>query len=288
MRVASKTIYDVVQKNLSNITEDMFKTNKMVATGKRINDLSDDPVGLMQVLNIKSSLKNIEQLGRNINMGTAWLDAADSALSHVQDLVSESRTLAVRMASATSNSDQRSAAANNVQNILEEVVSLGNTQVSGKYIFSGSRTGTTAFDNDGTYNGNSSAFLVKVGRSSTVAVGTDGQEVFGTVFSSLQDLKTGLENNNVDLIANAMDKLSDDFSQLSSQQSEIGSKTLRMEIKEKIFLDLQLTSTERLSAIEDADMAEAITHLQSQELIYKAALTSSAKIMNLSLVDFVR
>ena len=77
MRVASKTIYDTIKFNLANITEELNKANKVVGTGRRIIGLSDDPVGLTQVLNIKSTLSGIEQLERNISMGKSWLIAAE-------------------------------------------------------------------------------------------------------------------------------------------------------------------------------------------------------------------
>ena len=53
MRVATKTMYDLVKYNLSNITEDLNKANQVVSTGKRILDLSDDPVGLSQALELE-------------------------------------------------------------------------------------------------------------------------------------------------------------------------------------------------------------------------------------------
>ena len=58
MRVANQTIYGMVKQNLANIAEDLVKANKVVSTGKRITDLSDDPVGLTQALHIKANLSN--------------------------------------------------------------------------------------------------------------------------------------------------------------------------------------------------------------------------------------
>jgi flagellar hook-associated protein 3 FlgL len=132
MRVASKTIYDTVKFNLANITEELNKANKVVGTGRRIIGLSDDPVGLTQVLNIKSSLSNIEQLRRNMSMGKSWLIAAESALSNVQNQISDAKALCVQMATSTTGSAQRASAAQTVQNTLEEIVSLANTEVSGR------------------------------------------------------------------------------------------------------------------------------------------------------------
>jgi len=288
MRVASKSIYEGVQKDLGTLAKDIFDANKVVASGRRINHPSDDPVGSMQALSVKSSLANMAQLERNITMGTVWLNAGEAALGHAQELITEARALATQMATATVNSDQRQAAAGQVQNLLEEMVSLGNTQVNGEFIFSGTRTDVAPFEGDGSYHGNDSPFSIKVGNTSTIEVGADGADLFDTVFTSLVDLKAALENNEVEGITAAMDALGKNAEHLSARQSEIGSKALRMEMKSEILQDLQISGSERLSAIEDADMAEAITRLMSKELAYKAALATSSRVMSLSLVDFVR
>jgi flagellar hook-associated protein 3 FlgL len=103
----------------------------------------------------------------------------------------------------------------------------------------------------------------------------------------LTDLKTALENNDVGGIQDAIGELGAFFDYMSTQISDVGSKTLRMEVKEGIFRDINLSNTERLSAIEDVDLAEAITELKAKELAYQAALNSSSKVMELSLVDYM-
>lgn len=292
MRVANKTIYDIIKFNLGNITEELNRANKVVATGKRITELSDDPVGLTQALNIKSSLSNIEQLGRNISMGRSWLTASESALTQVQNQISDARALCVQMATATTGSAERASAAATVQNTLEEIVSLANTEVNGRYIFAGSKTDAAPFSRDNdtnvvTYNGDNKAFTMKIGRDATVEVGSDGEAVFGDIFTTLSDLKDALEADDVSGIQAAMSNLDTHFDRISTKISEIGSKMLRMETKEKIFQDLNVTNTERLSKIEDADITEAIMDLKAKELAYKAALASSARVMQLSLVDYL-
>ena len=295
MRVASKTIYDTITFNLAKSTEELHKANKIVASGKRIPDLSDDPVGITQVLNIRSTLSNIEQLGRNINLGKSWLTASESALSSVQDLISDAKALCVQMASANTGAAQRASAAETVQNTLEEIVSLSNTEVNGRYVFAGSKTDTAPFSTGGTYNGGNTAFTVKIGKDATVEVGSDGEAVFqpsgaganDDIFQTLSDLKAALENNNVSGIQTVMGKLDAHFDHISSKISEVGSKMVRMENKENIFQDSKITNTDRLSKIEDADIAEAIIELESKELAYRAVLASSAKVMELSLIDYL-
>ncbi len=295
MRVASKTIYDTVKFNLANITEELNKANNDVGTGRRIIGLSDDPVGLTQVLNIKSTLSGIEQLERNISMGKSWLIAAEGALAHVQNLISNAKALCVEMATSTTGAASRASAAEDIQGTFDEILSLANTEVNGRYVFAGSKTDTAPFSQGGTYNGDNNAFKVKIGKDTTVEVGSDGAAVFqpsgaganDDIFQTLSDLKDALENNNVSGIQVAMSKLDDHLDQISNKISDIGSKMIRMEIKEKIFQDLSLTNTDRLAKIEDADMAEAIIDLKSKELTYQAALASSARVMGLSLLDYM-
>ena len=111
--------------------------------------------------------------------------------------------------------------------------------------------------------------------------------MFGTLFTTLSDLKTALQNNDVTGIQDAMGKLDDSMNDITAKISDIGSKTDRMDIKKNIFQDLNLTDTTRLSTIEDADMAQAIMDVSAAQLTYQAALASSSKVMSLSLVDYL-
>ena len=107
MRVATKSVYDGISLNLSNLTEELNDANITVATTKRVNKISDGPVGLTQALNIKSTLSNMNQLGRNLTTAKTWLVTSESALVSIQNLVADAKALAVNMASATIDADQR-------------------------------------------------------------------------------------------------------------------------------------------------------------------------------------
>jgi flagellar hook-associated protein 3 FlgL len=287
MRVASKTVYDAARFNLASIQEQLYKANQVVATGKRISNLSDDPVGLTQSLHVKSALSNLEQLGRNISMGKSWLAASESALNQAQDIISDARALCVQMVNGTIDLSQQASAATIVQNHIDEIVSLGNTEINGQYVFAGWKTDTVPFGQDGTYHGDNHAFTIKIGNDTTIEIGADGEAIFQGLFTTLSDLKDALEGNDVEGIRAAMTNLDIDLDRITTKISDIGSKVLRMETNEQIFQEVTISSTERLSEIEEADMAAAIIDLESREVVYKAALASSARIMQLSLVDFL-
>ena len=109
----------------------------------------------------------------------------------------------------------------------------------------------------------------------------------GNIFKTLIDLKTCLQNNDTLEISATMDKLDEHLETVSNMISDTGGKIIRMEVKENIIKDLELNHSDRKSQLEDADMADAVMNLKTKELAYQAALSSSAKVMSLSLVNYL-
>ena len=84
-----------------------------------------------------------------------------------------------------------------------------------------------------------------------------------------------------------IDNLGTDFETINNAVADIGAKGVRVETKEKIIVDLKLSYSENKAEIEEVDIIEAITKLQATEVAYQAALTSSSKLMQMSLADFL-
>ncbi|MBW1960458.1 MAG: flagellar hook-associated protein FlgL [Deltaproteobacteria bacterium] len=294
IRVAHKSIFDAYRFRLGRITDELQTATMKVSSGKRINSFQDDPVGITQVLKLKSNLLNLDQLKRNIATGRSWLTAGETALTQVKNILSDAREVCVRYQNATIDATQRADAAQIVLGQLLNIVNLANTTVNGQYIFSGTKTDTAPFSLDddsnpttATYSGNTDAFTIKTGKDITVEVGHNGQAIFGNMISALIDLKGYLETNDIGGIGTALEQLNTEFDNVVSEIAEIGAKDLRLDTREKVITDLNLRYTENQSAIEDIDIVEAVTDLKSTELAYQAALASSSKIMELSLVDFL-
>ena len=294
MRVTQKAIYESTRFRLGKITTDLTEANLVVTTGKRINYLKDDPVGMSQVLSLKSNLSNLDQITRNTAMGRTWLNGGETALSSVSDMISKSKAVAVAMNNGTVDAAGRMAAAEEIRGYLMQIESIANTRVNDQYLFGGTKTDTIPFALDNqqnpttaTYSGNSTAFTVKTGKDTTVEVGHDGSTLFPNLFSSMIDLLNGLEANDVTRIGISIDNLGTNFDTINNAVAEIGSKVVRIDTKEKIIADLDLSYRENLAEVEEADIVEAISKLKATELAYQAALTSSSKLMNISLVDYM-
>ncbi|MFZ0451541.1 MAG: flagellar hook-associated protein FlgL [Desulfatiglandaceae bacterium] len=301
MRVSNQSTYDAIKYQLSRTAAELVKANEVVSSGKRINKLSDDPIGMVQVLSLRESLANIDQLGRNISTGNTWLDAGETALGSVKGLITDMKTLSIQMANGTVGADERKAAAAQVEGTLEQIVSLANTQANGQYIFAGTKTDTKPFeiqrDLNGnptgvTYSGNDTPFSIKIGKNTNIEVGHDGEAVFqggvsGGIFQTLIEFKNSLETDSGTGIGQAMTDLDNDLNHMISKVSDIGTKGVRLDVKEKILEDLKLSYTENKSKLEDADILAAISDVQSKETAYQAALASSAKVMKMSLIDYL-
>jgi len=298
MRVATSMMYSFIRNSLADITRDLNSASETVITGKRLNTLSDDPMGMIRAAGIKSTLSGLKQMDRSISLGNSWLTTSESALTQAQDLISESKTLALQMANAPINSENREDAAVMVQHITEQMMALANTRVEDRYIFSGNHTDIPSFavetdEFDVTvekiiYQGDNQPFSIKIGTGGMTEIGGDGEQIFSQIFDTLAAFKTALESDDVDGINDAIAALDEDFNRLNSEISAVGSRMTRLDMKSAIFQEMKINETEKLSAVEDADIIEAITRLEQMQLSYQAALSSSSKLMSMNLLDFLK
>lgn len=202
MRVPNITLYDSMRSRLGDLTEKLKNINEVVTTGKQINRLSDDPIGLSQVLDLESSLSNIDQLGKNINVGKTWLTGGESALSSVNEQILYVKNMGLQLVNASANTSQRKDAVEIVDGVLRQLLTLANTKVNGSSIFSGIKTEISPFyfdDEDNPtkvlYQGNDIPFEIKSDSTGNLAVGRNGEAIFWEDY-----LNVDKTNNRIDFI----------------------------------------------------------------------------------------
>lgn len=184
MRVPTISLYNTSNAQLNTITNDLKDANEVVATQKQINSIADDPIGVTQVMDIDQSLKNLGQLDTNIDMGITWVNGVESSLRSVQDLLLETKLLCSQLANASVSASERADNVETVDGMIDQMLALGNAQVNGSYVFSGTQNNSPAFSyNDQSpsgvsYNGSDNAFFIQISGTTTMAVGQVGQEVF--------------------------------------------------------------------------------------------------------------
>ncbi len=185
MRITNQIQQSNALQNIFRITEDLFAANQRIATGKRINKPSDDPLGIQDTLTLRSSIAQIQQFGRNIDNNRLFLNSADSSLDSVGLGISRALELAQSGLGPSSDAQTRTNIAQEVQAILDQAIQEANTQVKGHFIFGGTDLLNAPYQANGSglgavYSGNSDTLEVEVGSTLTVPITRPGSEVFGT------------------------------------------------------------------------------------------------------------
>jgi flagellin-like hook-associated protein FlgL len=143
-RVTLETFYRQTMFSVLRRKEDLLRLNEQLSSGKCINRPSDDSIGVIAAHLSQRSLEEVSKYDTNIDHARGWLQQAESTLSSMSDLISMAKERAEQMSTGTYTPEQRQMIATDVQNFLDQFLSLANTQVNGDYIFSGTRTDQAA------------------------------------------------------------------------------------------------------------------------------------------------
>ena len=294
MRVTTGMIYSMTTVNITNQYEQMFLMNEKVTSGKRINRPSDDPVDAGKVLDYRTLIGALDQYKRNVDRGINLLRYTETALEIADNVLVDAKTLAEQMATGTYNETQRTVLAGQAEQLFRQMLQAANTQISGRYIFSGFKTDTAAFTADDdfnvTYHGDANQIRLTIQQNSTVAVNITGQDAFlddTNVFTVLRDLRTALRENDQAAVGQILPRIDDAMNQIVKVRAYVGTSLKELESAQSVLDDVKLNAETLLSDTEDTDMADAITKLAERQMVYEASLKSTAMITQLSLVQFV-
>jgi len=297
MRVSTQALYRGIEQRLLTLADQLNRSQEKMATGRNMNRPSDNPVGLVSALGLRNSLSRLEQYQRNMDMGKIWLDLSSTAIEQAGKVAQQAQAIALNLQDGTQSAEMRSTLANAVGLLLDQAVSLGNTQLAGKYIFAGYNTNTQPFTKaqiGGSdvvqYNGDSHDFQIQVGPQESLEVGKNGQGLFidSNFFDSLIRLKEAIENNDPAAMQQEATRLQgvEDF--FNAQVSDIGIRQSRILEKQDILKGLKLNFQNQIDDLENADMVQAILEVKERQNAYEVALAASSKIMEVSLLDYLR
>jgi flagellin-like hook-associated protein FlgL len=145
VRISMPTIFANIQGNLQRLAEDLQRINISIATGRKYQTISENPLDVGAIMGLKADAGQISQFQRNLETARNWLAITETTLGNINDIVRGAMTLANQMATGTYNAAQRAAAAQQVQGYLEEIMQLGNTRFKGQYILAGYKIDTQPF-----------------------------------------------------------------------------------------------------------------------------------------------
>ena len=301
MRVTHRMLAQTVNRNLRHNLRSMQKQSAQLSSGRMFTRPSQDPVGTYKVMRISGTgLMRNEQYQRNIGEGITWLTITDDALAEAVEAVQRLRELALGAANGTLADEDLKAISSEVKQILESLVGIGNTELTGLYIFGGHQTQVPPFQYNGStvsYQGdpvNNGQRIVEITPQQTLPVNLTGDEVFGgtgtDLFQTVIDMYEALTvtHDQGMLGGDILQQLDAHLERLLQCRAEVGARVDRLTSTEQRLKNEHIYLRELRSKIEDIDMAELITEFTMQQNAYYAARATGASMIYPSLVDFLR
>jgi flagellar hook-associated protein 3 FlgL len=298
MRVTNKMTADLITRDLYRAQQLLLDAQVKVATGKRINKPSDDPIGMEKVLDYRKIISTIDQYNENIDHGKNQLEITSTILEEVEALLTEAKNWAVQFGSGSDMS--ASAAIIELKSLYDEIMDLANTKIGNNYIFGGHVTNSAPFSRDANYDadytGDNGDITVLVGDNVHVKINANGEDIFsvdgaggGTdVFGALERLINALETNDSTAAFAEVANLEGAVAQVQSISTETSVYYGRMESSENFLIKYKSNIEDMLNEIENMDPAQAIVEMQLQEAAYITCLETASKIIQPSLVDFIK
>ncbi|MFJ7735987.1 flagellar hook-associated protein FlgL [Lysinibacillus sp. NPDC097287] len=298
MRVTQSMLSNNMIRNLSNSYGKMSKLQEQIQSGSKINRPSDDPVIAVNGMGYRRDLAKVEQYQRNMITANSWLDTTDESLNQVGEQMKRVRELVIQAANDTNTPEDREKMKMEIDQIRQQLQDVANTKVADSYIFSGTNTGQPLYP-EGTPPVNEEKVKIEIYDGIQLQVNTPGKTLFKNIddlMGKISDL-LGDSNTTGAEIGDALGGVtsastSDDITAIHNQvlaaQADIGARQNRVEMMDNRLALREVSVTKQLSDNESVDYSKAITELVTNESIHQAALSVGAKIIQQTLVDFIR
>lgn len=292
MRVTHNSIAANVLANLQSNISRLGETQQRLSSGKQINKPSDSPAATVSVMALRSELAANKQYARNADDGLGWLSSADSALQASSQQVTRARSLVLQgMSTGTQGLEARQSLAQEIRQISESLRDAANTSYLDRPIFGGTTNEVMAYPGGTTFNGDGENVMRTIGMNTKIAVNVDGKTIFGeganSIFGVLADVAYKLEND-PDALKDELPRLDTVAVGIRNGLSIVGARTNQLERMRQAADDAVMNVSKSLSDVEDIDLPQTITELQLQQTAYQAALAAGARVVQPSLIDFLR
>jgi flagellar hook-associated protein 3 FlgL len=298
-RVASNAGMDRVYSDLTRTFNRMAKTQGQISSTKKLQKPSDSPTDVAVALKERSNQRRLEQYAANATDATGFLRVSDDALMGVQDAALQARVQMATAISGAIDGTGREAVAQAIGGLRDGMLQLANTTYNGRSVFAGTAASNQpAYANTGVYNGDAGSVRRAIDDGLTLDVNVTGPTVFGAhdattplsgdMFQIMDAMAAAVRSGDVAAMQVAGASFDAAVARVSTAQIRIGSVSNQVETTISRNSQMTIDVKERLSKVEDTDLAEAILSMRSDEAAYQAALGVTAKVIQPTLMDFLR
>lgn len=141
MRITNKMMTNNMMSNINKNKFNMNSLEEQYSSGKKIQKPSDDPIITVRALKLRTSLAELKQyFDKNIPDAKNWMDVTESALTTVNNILSQVNTYCVQGSTDTLTASDRSYIAENLSQLRQQIYQEGNSNYAGRYVFTGYKT----------------------------------------------------------------------------------------------------------------------------------------------------
>ena len=309
MRITNSMMITRTMRNQNTNLEKMNKWNHDLSTLTNLHKPSDDPIRVSRTLRLESDISMSNQYKDNIESARSWLEKTESALNEINSVYQSIRELAVQGANGILKSEDTQKIAQEIKELKNHLIQIGNDTYLGRHIFTGYKTDVRLLNDDGSYNAGTNPDEIdfatlkdeiiqyKVGDSQHIDVNITGDRVFGSpvgpenkpqLFADIDDLLTALDKGNHEDASASIAKMDEQLKVLLQVRGEVGAKVNMIDVMSERMFDVNVNLKDLLSKTRDTDVAETQIQLVTAEAVYRASLAVTARIIQPTLVDFLK
>ena len=293
----------LTQRTLSNINSQLLRLarfQEQLATGRRVNRPSDDPVATRRAIEIQTAISQNERFISNITDARPHLVESETMIQQVVNIIHRAKELTLQAANDTNAQEQLNFIAIEIDQLLEAATVAANHRTNGRSIFAGTRTLSDAYSitrvageiTAVTYQGNTQNINISVSPGLPVTINVSGSSVFQStvdIFSTLIGIRDDLRaGNQVSLRTTRLDELDAALSQLLLSEAQFGAVSNRFDTvssnTEGFVLELRIVLSDKV----DADFVAVMVGFNTEQNAFTAALNAAARVLQPSLLDFIR
>jgi flagellar hook-associated protein 3 FlgL len=285
---------------INQVQQQANQAQQQITSGLRIATVSDAPSDVAQLLQTEATLSTAQQIDKNLVNVSTQVNTSETALESAVSLVDQAQTLGSQAASGLNSTATQQTLANQLGAILQQLGSIANTQVGGRYVFAGDSDQTPPYIIDLTqpnpvsaYAGSPSTRQVQSADGSLFPVALTAQDIFDSpdpttsVFQSISSLYTAVVNNNQAGISSALANVGTSDTFLNQQLAFYGNVQDQVTGATNFGANYETQLTTQIGGIQDADLTQAITEFTQANTDLQAALAAEAKVPQQSLFSYL-
>ena len=302
MRIVNNNIHERLNQHIIKNKQKLSDAKLKGAHLREVVKVSDNPAATTDILNISSSLVNDKQYIKNSDSALFYLQGAETALASLGEVLIRAKELAVQQASNTLSTDVRKSIAEEIKNIRQEALVLSNHKVGSKYLFSGFKTLSPAFNSEGQYQGDNGTTKIEISQNIEVPINIPGKEIFfiqsgkegeesegggQSIFTVLDNLFNGMVKGDVNLIRSTLEPLEDVRAHIVNKRAKIGTTLSSLDSRKNYLEEKGIIDAERKSILADADLAVVFSEITKQETALNGIYKAFGGVLNKNLLDFI-